>query len=33
MASENLKDKLTRALILPEAKQSDHCPITLEIDF
>ena len=32
MASENLKDKLTRALILPEAKQSDHCPITLEID-
>ncbi len=33
MASENLKDKLMRALILPEAKQSDHCPITLEIDF
>ncbi len=32
MASENLKDKLTRALILPEAKQSDHCPITLEIE-
>lgn len=32
MASENLKDKLTRALILPEAKQSDHCPIVLEVD-
>lgn len=33
MVSENLKDKMKRALILPEAKQSDHCPITLEIDF
>mgnify|MGYP005840759849 CR=1 FL=1 len=33
MVSENLKDKMTRALILPEAKQSDHCPIVLEIDF
>lgn len=32
MASENLKDKLTRALILPEAKQSDHCPIVLDVD-
>jgi exodeoxyribonuclease-3 len=33
MVSENNKDLMKRALILPEAKQSDHCPITLEIDF
>lgn len=33
MVSENLKAKMKRALILPEAKQSDHCPITLEVDF
>jgi len=33
MVSENLKDQMKRALILPEAKHSDHCPILLEIDF
>ena len=33
MVAEPLKDKMKRALILPEAKHSDHCPITLEIDF
>lgn len=32
MVSEILKDKLSRALILPEAKQSDHCPIVLDVD-
>lgn len=33
MVSENLRDKMQRALILPGAMHSDHCPITLEIDF
>lgn len=33
MVDERIKDKMSRALILPEAKQSDHCPITLEIDY
>jgi exodeoxyribonuclease-3 len=33
MVSESLKDKMRRALILPEAKHSDHCPAVLEIDF
>lgn len=33
MVSENLKDQMKRALILPEAKHSDHCPILLELDF
>lgn len=33
MASLPLQDKLRRALILPEAKHSDHCPAVLEIDF
>lgn len=32
LANESLKDRLTRALILPEAKHSDHCPIVVEID-
>jgi exodeoxyribonuclease-3 len=32
LASESLKDSITRALILPEAKHSDHCPIVVEID-
>ncbi len=31
MASEPLRERLTRATILPEAKHSDHCPIVLEI--
>ncbi len=32
MTSENLKDRLRSASILPGAKHSDHCPIVLEID-
>jgi exodeoxyribonuclease-3 len=31
MVSEPLKDRITRAYILPEAKHSDHCPIVVEI--
>lgn len=31
MATENLKDRLKAARILPEAHHSDHCPIVLEI--
>jgi len=33
MVSEPLKEKITRAYILPEAKHSDHCPIVVELDF
>jgi exodeoxyribonuclease-3 len=32
LVSEALKDKLKRALILPEAKHSDHCPVLVEIE-
>lgn len=32
MVSDTLKDKISRAYILPEAKHSDHCPIALELD-
>jgi exodeoxyribonuclease-3 len=32
LASEPLKIRLTRAVILPEAKHSDHCPVLVEID-
>ena len=32
LASEPLKSRLTRAVILPEAKHSDHCPVLVEID-
>ncbi len=32
MVSMPLKDKITRAYILPEAKHSDHCPIVVELD-
>lgn len=32
LLSEHLQDNLQRALILPEAKYSDHCPILVEID-
>jgi len=32
MVSEPLKDKIKRAVILPEAKHSDHCPALLELD-
>ena len=31
LAAEPLKDKIKRALILPEAKHSDHCPVFVEI--
>ena len=32
LISENLTHRLSRALILPEAKHSDHCPILVEIN-
>lgn len=32
LVSENLRDRMSRAVILPEAKHSDHCPILVEID-
>ena len=32
MVAEPLKEKLKRAVILPEAKHSDHCPIMVEIE-
>lgn len=32
LVSENIKEQLKRAYILPEAKHSDHCPVVLEID-
>lgn len=32
MVSKPLENKLKRALILPEAKHSDHCPILVELD-
>lgn len=32
MVNESLKDRLKRAVILTEARHSDHCPILLEID-
>lgn len=33
MVSNPLEKQLKRALVLPEAKHSDHCPTVLEIDF
>ena len=33
MVAEPLENKMQRAVILPEAKHSDHCPTTLEVDF
>ena len=33
MVSEPLKEKITRAYILPEAKHSDHCPVAVEFEF
>ncbi|MBS1646306.1 MAG: exodeoxyribonuclease III [Bacteroidetes bacterium] len=33
MVTQNLEPHLKRALILPDAKHSDHCPVLLEIDF
>ncbi len=32
LVSEPLQNRLKRAVILPEAKHSDHCPILVEID-
>lgn len=32
MVSQPLQEKLNRAVILPEAKHSDHCPIMVELD-
>ncbi len=32
MVSEPLRDRLTRAVILPEARHSDHCPIMIEFE-
>ena len=32
MVSESMKDRISRAYILPEAKHSDHCPIVVEIE-
>ena len=32
LVSEPLKQKIKRAVILPEAKHSDHCPSMVEID-
>lgn len=31
MVTDNLKDRLTRAVILPDAMHSDHCPVVLEM--
>lgn len=31
LVAEPLRDKIERALILPEAKHSDHCPVLVEI--
>ena len=33
MVSEPLKENISRAYILPEAKHSDHCPIVVELEF
>lgn len=32
MVSKPLQEKLKRAVILPEAKHSDHCPLLVELD-
>ncbi|MBN2174358.1 MAG: exodeoxyribonuclease III [Bacteroidales bacterium] len=33
MVSNPLENRLKRAIILPQAEHSDHCPVLLEIDF
>lgn len=33
LASEPLAEHITRCVILPEAKHSDHCPVLVELDF
>lgn len=32
IATENLRDKLLRSVILPNAMHSDHCPVLLELE-
>jgi exodeoxyribonuclease-3 len=32
LASDPLRKRLRRAVILPEAKHSDHCPVLVEIE-
>ena len=32
LSTQNLREKLTRAAILPDAMHSDHCPVLLEIN-
>lgn len=32
LVSEALKDRIKKALILPEAKHSDHCPVLVDIE-
>ena len=32
LVSEPLKDRIKKALILPEAKHSDHCPVLVDIE-
>ena len=32
MVSEPLKNSIKRAVILPQAKHSDHCPVVLELN-
>jgi exodeoxyribonuclease-3 len=32
LVSESLRNRLKRAVILPEAKHSDHCPVLVEIE-
>ncbi|MBL7932232.1 MAG: exodeoxyribonuclease III [Bacteroidia bacterium] len=32
LGSNNLKERLSRSVILPDAMHSDHCPVLLEID-
>ncbi|MEC8636530.1 MAG: exodeoxyribonuclease III [Bacteroidota bacterium] len=32
LVSENLKNKIKRAYMLPEAKHSDHCPVGVELE-
>lgn len=32
LVTESLKDRVTRAVILPDAKHSDHCPTLVEIN-
>jgi len=33
LVSENLKDNIRRAYLLPDAKHSDHCPVGVELEF